>query len=214
MSKRNYLSALRHELQALSDLEREEAIKYYADYFEDAELDTEAQITAEFGSPKELAKFILKNFPGVPQPLNKGKANQETKAVARKETNDNSRMAKILLLILLAAITFPIWMPAFTAVCGIVLGIISVSVGTGIAFIIASVAVLLVGTFFAIYGICSLFVVPLTGMFLCGLGLLLGGLGILFIMISVWICSKLIPAIIRGIVWIFRKPFAKKEAAV
>lgn len=217
MSRRNYLSALRHELQALSDLEREEAIKYYADYFEDAELDTEAQIIAEFGTPKELAKIILNNFPGVPQSLNKNKeekTNKETKSVAKKDTGDSSKAAKILLLILLVLITIPVWMPIFTAICGIVLGLIFASIGVGIVFVIASVAVLLVGIFFSIYGICALFVGPLTGMLICGLGLLLEGLGIIFVLASVWLCSKLIPAVIRGIVWVFRRPFAKKEASV
>lgn len=69
MNKAHYLSALAKELQGLTEAERQEALFYYEQYFEDAGIDKEEEVIKELGDPKELAQKILNAVPGVPVPL-------------------------------------------------------------------------------------------------------------------------------------------------
>lgn len=71
MNKGEYLSALTNELQGLTETERQEALFYYEQYFEDAGIEKEQEVIEELGSPKELAQKILYTIPGVPVPLSK-----------------------------------------------------------------------------------------------------------------------------------------------
>jgi len=59
MNKQEFLATLKAELSFISFEEREDAIKYYEEYFEDAGENKEEAILLELGSPKEVAAKIL-----------------------------------------------------------------------------------------------------------------------------------------------------------
>ena len=59
MNKQEFLAALKAELSFISLEEREDAVKYYEEYFEDAGEDRESSILLELGPPKQLAEKIL-----------------------------------------------------------------------------------------------------------------------------------------------------------
>ena len=58
MSRGEFIERLRQLLQDVPPTEREEAIQYYTDYFDDAGEENEAGVIASLGSPEELAKVI------------------------------------------------------------------------------------------------------------------------------------------------------------
>ena len=58
MSRGEFIERLTQLLQDVSPTEREEAIQYYTDYFDDAGAENEASVIASLGSPEELAKVI------------------------------------------------------------------------------------------------------------------------------------------------------------
>lgn len=58
MNRAEYMSRLTALLQDVPPAEREEAIQYYNDYFDDAGEGNEAGVIASLGSPEELAKSI------------------------------------------------------------------------------------------------------------------------------------------------------------
>ena len=64
MSKEEYLSQLKLQLNALTQDELNEALQYYSDYFEEANDDQ--KVINELGSPEELAKVIIEKFANVP----------------------------------------------------------------------------------------------------------------------------------------------------
>lgn len=64
MNREQYLNALKNMLPSLSDEEREEALQYYADYFEEAGDDE--KVISELGPVEEVAKNIIEKFAGVP----------------------------------------------------------------------------------------------------------------------------------------------------
>jgi uncharacterized membrane protein len=59
MNKETYLQDLRKALKILPQSDRDEAIEFYEEYFEDAGIENEAKVIEELGEPKILAKKIL-----------------------------------------------------------------------------------------------------------------------------------------------------------
>ncbi len=222
MNKSEYIEALRKEIQALPEAERNEALKYYSDYFDDAGPENESQVIDELGSPEDLAKFILRNFSCVPEKIPVEKRSGETasknkngtaeKSVVETTDDGSAKAAKILLLVLLAVITFPIWASIFTAVGGVLFGLFVAVIVVGFVLVLAALVILLGGIFLAAFGIGMLFGAPLSGLLLIGTGLLLAGAGLICVMGGAWVCGKIVPAIIRGIVSLCRIPFKRKEA--
>ena len=59
MNKDIYLAELRRGLKILPQSDRDEAIEFYEEYFEEAGPENEAKVIEELGEPKVLAKKIL-----------------------------------------------------------------------------------------------------------------------------------------------------------
>lgn len=58
MNRAEYMKELAYLVQDVPDEEREEALQYYEDYFDDAGPENEAQVIAELGRPEKLAAII------------------------------------------------------------------------------------------------------------------------------------------------------------
>lgn len=59
MNKDEYLKELRKNLKILKQSDRDEAIEFYEEYFDEAGVENEAKVIEELGEPKALAKKIL-----------------------------------------------------------------------------------------------------------------------------------------------------------
>lgn len=59
MTRQEYLSELSSNLMSLSAEEREDAVRFYEEYFEDAGPENEAAVMDELGKPYTLAKSII-----------------------------------------------------------------------------------------------------------------------------------------------------------
>ena len=59
MTREEYLTALKNNIQSLTLDEQNEALQYYSDYFDDANDD--AKVMEELGSPEEVAAHIREN---------------------------------------------------------------------------------------------------------------------------------------------------------
>lgn len=78
MTKKQYLKKLENCIQALPVDERNEALDYYSNYFDDA--DDDDKVMEELGEPEDLAKTIIEKFTCVPAKSaskNKKKAESE-----------------------------------------------------------------------------------------------------------------------------------------
>lgn len=62
MNRKEYMRQLERELKLLPKKEREEALLYYEEYFEDSGEEKEAQAIEELGNPKNAASQILKEL--------------------------------------------------------------------------------------------------------------------------------------------------------
>ena len=60
MTREEYMTALKNNIQSLTVDEQNEALQYYSDYFDDAGDD--AKVMEELGTPEEVAKVIRERF--------------------------------------------------------------------------------------------------------------------------------------------------------
>ena len=60
MTRDEYMTALKNNIQSLTVDEQNEALQYYSDYFDDAGDD--AKVMEELGTPEEVAKVIRERF--------------------------------------------------------------------------------------------------------------------------------------------------------
>lgn len=58
MSRKEFMDKLEQLLAVIPEEEKKEALQYYADYFEDAGQENEAQVISELGSPENVAAMI------------------------------------------------------------------------------------------------------------------------------------------------------------
>lgn len=247
MSRKEFMEQLQNLLWDISLAEREEAIKYYDTYFDDAGPENEGNVIASLGSPEKVAENIKKDILGE-NPVTDAEVTAEDRAVVKygeepKESNsyqqsenqgtnttsDSNRNSEgnrsyettsanqnspvksnvmptwaVVLLTVLAVITVPIWIPLLLAVLGVLLGLLMACFGIVLGFSITAVVLLGVLIFLTVLGIILIFTDPLIGLGVIGGGFLCGALGVVFLMITVAITGIIIPALCKGICWLFR----------
>lgn len=223
MNRKQFMKELERLLNDIPASEREEAIQYYNDYFDDAGAENEAQVIEELGSPAQVARTIregmsegsgeytergyederFRNHQEVAADYREGKEER----TAYRQTNANlwKILCIILLCILLCPIIIPIGIAVLAAAAAVIIGII----GIAIAAAAAAFALPIAGIATIGFGIYKLFLVPAVGIALGGIGCLLLAVGILVCLLAIWICSKVLPVCIRGIVSLIRYPFRK-----
>ena len=223
MNRTEFMERLERLLWNISDSEREEALQYYNDYFDDAGEENEAKVIEELGSPDQVARKIKAGcsdsaseyseqgyedtrFRTAQEVISKeeaeraqangGSGRADMNHRRSSEANTWKVIAIILLCILASPIIIPIGAAIFAAIAAVVLGIGGVCIGIVVAgFTILIVGIVLIGT-----GIAEIFVTPAVGLALTGVGCLIFALGILLSLFTIWCCVKILPWLIRGIV--------------
>lgn len=233
MKKYEFLNRLEVLLQSIPAAEREEALQYYRDYFEDADAENEEEVIASLGTPEDIAYNLKKEFAGstaakhTPEDaalINYGrteeKQSERERQYERQEYNSyagapgqpgqpgkSGMSAAVIVLLILAS---PILLGLFGALFGVVVAVFSVwfaivvtAAACTIAFFAAAIALLFVG-------VKCFFVSPIAGMALIGASCICGALTILFLMASVGLIGSVTPAFFKGIGKLFTR--RKKEA--
>lgn len=226
MKKEQFLEELERLLQDISAEEREEAMQYYRDYFDDAGQENEAQILEELGSPEKVAESIKGTHQegvftergyeqpdaGSRQELERRNSGQEKIKEPHRKEKKKPNGWKIAFLVLVCLLLLPVLLPLGIAVLAVLFAIVAAVVGTAIGIAAAALALLVAGIAVIVVGIGKALLVPAAGLALAGVGLLLLAFGILAVVAIVWCFGKLLPWLIRGIVKLIQYPFRRKEA--
>lgn len=205
MNRNEFMSCLRSELADVTTEEREEAIKFYNEYFDDAGVENEQTVIQELGTPKHVAANIRANCGSVPSIINKQDSEKRNdKKGANYNTNNTNRT---ILLVILAVLTFPIWIGFAGGAIGVFVGILVtiftlllsgfLMFGAGIFAFFASIPVMAVS-------------VP-SGIVTMGISLMVIALGCLFIGTMLFVIIKGIPAFGRGVGKLFGRLFSKRR---
>lgn len=219
MSKNEFLNQLSILLSDISPEEREEAIAYYREYIEDAGLENEEAILNELGTPQEVAaeiksgilnrtsqdipysSNIVKDSPEAYQSNTQNSTfyNDYSKNNHTSESPKEKNTAFIILAVIGIIFLSPIWIGLLTSALGIIVGFIAAICGCIFGFGIAGGICLFVGMMLFISSFTTLFQTPLVGAALIGAGLIVAAIGILFLLLTGWLCLGVIPWTIRSI---------------
>ncbi len=223
MTKHEFLEQLKAALAALPGDEREEAMRYYNDYFDESGLG-EAEVVSRLGTPSEVADTILRDFyTGSEKSWNteipyesRTNANSAGAGSADADPNDRSFRGAVKRVsgalptwawILLAFVTIPVWGPVLLSAVGVVFGVLCA--GFGILLSLCLLVVILVGVGVASLasGLVTLFSAPPASLIIIGSGILLIALGTLISIPTVWLWG-LVPKFFRAVFAGIRRAFS------
>ncbi len=242
MNRQEFLERLRILLGDLSEEEREEAVQYYEDYFADAGPEMEEQIIKELGSPEKVALMIREGLRGedagdayaengffqsryddreVPADYttSSGYTGKEESYRGYGDRQPErrpwtSRTLKVILIILIICVGFPVVIPIVGGAVAGLFGLIAGAFGIFFAFVIFSFCIAVCGVAMAVAGVTVMFSSISAGFLVCGIGLLLLSAGILLTVFSVRLCCVMVPSIFRVLTGVTRRLFYRgKERA-
>lgn len=114
---------------------------------------------------------------------------EEVKETPKKKMTNKQKNA--LIIVLVAVITFPIWISVVSSVLGVTIGLLAAGLGIAIGCVVTSIALVVSGVVAIIAGV-SL-ISSVYGILLVGAGFILIGLGFL-----------LAPVVVKFCVWVFK----------
>ncbi len=227
MNRKEFMERLAKLLWNISDSEREEALQYYNDYFDDAGIENESRVIEELGSPEQVAQKIKAGlsdaasefseqgyqdtrFRDSKEVISREQAQQERREEPKAQAGTDiwKAIAIVLLCVLAAPIVLPVGFAIVMTVFSVVVAIAAVCFG----IVVAGFAVLISGLAVIGVGVAQIFVTPPVGLALTGVGCLISAVGILLSLFTIWCCVKILPWLIRGIVGLVSYPFRKAGA--
>lgn len=231
MTKQEFLEELNRQLQDISRQEREEAVLYYEEYFDEAQVTDTENVLDKIDTPETIAKSIRSGLQnngrmgeftergyeegdikreelmrnGEISKKGKGDRKTEEDRFKKKGVKDEKiplDTSKIILIVIIAIFAFPIWGGLAGGFFGLLIGLVAVVLGLVVAAGAITISLLMAGIVVVAVGIFKMCTLPDFGaVFAIGVGFLLFGIGMLFLMLMVWIWSGLIPAMVNGIQW-------------
>lgn len=164
MNKNQFIKELRYKLRSLPEYELNDALSYYEEYFEDAQVDSYVNVETELGSTSSIASQILSDY-----------AVKDLNLENNNKTFNISSVWFIILAILASPIALPIGFSFIIIIASLIftIAILVVSLGaTAVAIGLSGIATLSFG-FSVITSSFSTFILFTGfGLTLCGVGLL------------------------------------------
>lgn len=229
MTRIDFMNQLESLLQNISPAEREEALQYYNNYFDDAGEENEQNVIEALGNPAKVAENIKRDLYGdgygeaafqksIPndkalveyKPQNQNDVTVENEILAETKSGKLPTWL-VVLIIVLCIFAAPFIVGIASGILGALVGIITGWFGLIFGVGAAAIALIIVMLVLAIVGIISMFSDVLVGVAMLGAGLICGGLGLLFLMLTVALAGIATPAVCRGCVSLCRKIFGKKK---
>lgn len=240
MSRIEFMSELRALLSDLSVEERDEALQYYNDYFDDAGTENEASIIKELVSPAKLAATIKAGLSGRDEeeseysetgytdtrfdtkdtPARKGEKSEgyrysgQTNGYDYGEQSDkprDSKALKIVLIILIVLIGAPVVIPLAFSFLAVVIGLLVSIAAVFIALLISGVALVAGGIIMFVVGIPNVVHSVPIALGVMGGGLVMAAVGAMMAVFMGWLFVKLVPPMFRWFVELCRRPFQRRR---
>ncbi|MDF2801751.1 MAG: hypothetical protein K0S61_1654 [Anaerocolumna sp.] len=295
MTRQSFFEELNQLLEDISLEEKEEAIRFYENYFDDAGKENEEAILKELVSPQKVAGSIKQsintnegdqveqgyfteqgyedgynnlNRQEISVPENQGvkedslyiddytsnkASNKESSKESSNKENSNKennyesnnresnygssnnrrtgtyqnttdskyydrnfeqskRKPNILLIILLGIILLPIGLPIVITIITLMFSVAVTVISVWIAFAITSIAMLISAVIVIGISLFQLFTIPALGFLLAGTGLIIFGVGILFLLVTIWMTRTVLPFLFNSIISLIKLPFRNRRA--
>ncbi len=174
MNAKEYLDRLRDALAVLPADERENALRYYQDYFLDAGAENEQNVIRELGDPDLLAAAILRDYGGL-----------ATIHVPKKRDPARNRKGWPVWLVVLVGLCAILGAPLVGAVgiggivliLGLIIGVIALLAGGAVALAVLPLALLAGGVALCVFAILAIGKGIATFVATLGLGLVILAVG-------------------------------------
>ncbi|MDR0219849.1 MAG: hypothetical protein LBI54_00400 [Lachnospiraceae bacterium] len=240
MSRWEFMRRLEELLSDIAPSEREEALKYYNDYFQDGGTENEAKVLEALGTPEQVATTIKEGLEGQAgefteagyknngeqneNPLTKYQKPGEQEKAKEKPPKSKMSAGTLALIIVLAILASPLIIALGAAALAVVIGLIGAAFGLIVAILaailglvcaVAAIAVIcvVVGLALIPIGFFRLFSGVLTGLAIISAGLILGGTGLIFLLLAVLLVAKILPPLFRGVINLIKYIFTGKRGA-
>lgn len=184
MNRSEFFKKLEQGLTKVSKEERDAALDYYNEYFDDAGVENEQKVIEELGSPMQIAAKI-----------------KADSAVKKLEGDANPSVKKgisAVWLVILAIFAAPIALPLAIGAAALAIGLLAALIGIVIALVV-SVAALFIGAVVVIAsGIAVIATSVPTAIFSIGVGLLILGVSILLGILVVLAARGIFGSVAKG----------------
>ncbi len=215
MNRKEFIDKLDYLLQDIEDIEREEALQYYEDYFDEAGSENESQVIKDLGSPERVAAIIKAglenqfdqdieysekgmdnaNYKEVREVIEAEVIDKEKKENHFKGNPDRNRILIILIIIGIIFLALPIGGGLFGVCIGVIAALFALGIGVltgGVICLVGAVACLVKG---------AVILASTPGM---GLIILATGFGLIALSIGFFALArgtvKAIPLMVSGVV--------------
>lgn len=240
MNRLEFMTELTALLQDMPKEEREEALQYYNDYFEDAGIERESAVIKELGSPKKVSDMLhadLKgqdeenyeyretgyadtrfencDHPATRENKKNGSENAYYYAADHTEVAEQkpwtNKWLKLILIILIICIGAPVVIPLAIGILALILGIIVTVVVAAVGILIAGVAIIVSGFIALFAGVPKLFVSVPAAFAYAGIGFLMIAIGAVITAFTWWCVCKIVPPMFRWFVNLCRRIFTRNR---
>ena len=229
MSRKAFMARLDELLADITQAEKEEALSYYEEYFEDAGEENEEEVIQSLGSPEKVAATIKAGLSENAQEEGEfsetGYTNsyydKKDEIAARNLSSEERGFGKgkglsgistggWVIILILCLFALPILGPILLGIAGTIFGVLVAIAAVIFAVLVTGVALIVAAIAMVVAGFATLFATPIVGVALIGAALVVAGIGILIAILGFWVVTKVIPPLFRGFVELIRKPFARK----
>lgn len=188
MNKEEFILELEKKLKRLPKEEKESAITYYKEYFQDAGIENEEKVIQEIGKPSQVASQIMANY-------------MVKEITSSKEEKNVKHSISTVWIVILSILASPIALPIGLTIITLIL----IMWVTSISFWIMGAGCVLGGIIYSILSILVFMQDTSTGMIVLGSGMLALGIGMLltkafsylFIAYSSWVTKKMGKLLLR-----------------
>ncbi len=221
MSRKAFMARLDELLADITEAEKDEALSYYEEYFEDAGVENEESVIQALGSPEKVAATIKAGLgesavedgefseTGYSNPYYDVKDEVATINNKRKGLSGIGTGGWVIIFIL-CLFVLPIFGPILLGVVGTIFGLLVAIAAVIFSVFVTGVALVAAAIAMVVAGFATLFATPIVGVALIGAALVVAGIGILASILGLWVVTKVIPPLFRGLVTVIKKPFERK----
>ncbi len=225
MSRTEFMEKLKNLLADIPESEREEALNYYEDYFDDAGVENEQEVIASLGTPEKVARTIkegLNDGAGEKGEFSetgfKGYGDPKMDEVGYRKKSFGDRIKGmgtpgLVIALIFGILVIPVLGPLLLGVISAAFGIFIAILAVIFSVAIAGIAMIAAGVALFVSAVPSLFASPALAAMLFGGALLAAGLGLLLAILGIWIAWKVMPALIRWFIRVLQKIFSGKGNA-
>lgn len=231
MNRDEFMQKLAELLNDIPESEKQEALNFYNDYFDEAGVEKEPAVIEELESPEKVARIIIDGLSGKTDDSNmeygeRGFADRrfisreelsrrtETKYNRGSQPGDGRKKTgagNVLLIVILCLLAVPVGVPLIIAVLAVIFSVFVTILALAFGLGITGVVLFITGIALVGVGFMKLFVAPLAGMCLLGAGFLIIGLSILGVLLVLFIITAVVPAVARGCAYLFRRMFPRRK---